>query len=90
MTLSELGLSNPLEDLRNSQKIEKRIDVEILNPNEEWTNKDLSSCILKSDPECDLSSKYMVDMQLTYFCGSSIEVYFLDLNLKNPITQVGV
>ena len=58
-------------------------------PNEEWINKDLSSCILKSDPECDLSSKYMVDMQLTYFCGSSIEVYFLDLNLKNPITQVG-
>ena len=58
-------------------------------PNEEWINKDLSSCILKSDPECDLSSKYMVDMQLTYFCGSSIEVYFLDLNIKNPITQVG-
>ena len=58
-------------------------------PNEEWTNKDLSSCILKSDPECDLSSKYMVDMQLTYFCGSSIEVYFLDLNLKSPITQIG-
>ena len=51
------------------------LDKKYQYPNEEWTNKDLSSCILKSDPECDLSSKYMVDMQLTYFCGSSIEVF---------------
>ena len=33
--------------------------------------KNLSTCILHNDPECDLSTNYLIEQQLTYFCGSA-------------------
>ena len=42
-------------------------------PNQDWFAKDLSECILTNDPECDFGSDYLIEQQLTYFCGSAPE-----------------
>lgn len=43
-------------------------------PSIQWFTKDLSQCILENDIECDFSSNdYLIEQQLTYFCGSAPE-----------------
>jgi hypothetical protein len=42
-------------------------------PSLEWFSKDLSQCILENDIECDFSNDYLIEQQLTYFCGSAPE-----------------
>ena len=42
-------------------------------PSTKWFEKDLSECILQQDPECNFSSQYFQEQQLTYFCGSAPE-----------------
>ena len=45
----------------------------IERPNQDWFEKDLSQCILTNDPECDFGPGYLIEQQLTYFCGSAPE-----------------
>ena len=37
-----------------------------------WFQKDFNACVLGGDPECQIGGGGQ-DMQLTYFCGSSIQ-----------------
>ena len=47
----------------------------ILKPPKEWFEKNISSCVLFGDPECQYNpeSAYPKQQILTYFCGSSPE-----------------
>ena len=42
-------------------------------PNHDWFERDISQCILSNDSECDFGSDYLIEQQLTYFCGSAPE-----------------
>ena len=47
----------------------------LLQPPQEWFDKDINTCIISGDSECQFNpeSKYLKEHQLTYFCGSSPE-----------------
>ena len=38
-----------------------------------WFGKNLTNCISSNDLECDFDFPYLVEFQLTYFCGSAPE-----------------
>ena len=40
---------------------------------QEWFEKEVSTCILTNDPECEFTPNYLIEQQLTYFCGSAPE-----------------
>ena len=49
-------------------------------PPRSWLQKDLSSCVLSGDLECQVGGGGQ-DMQLTYFCGSHLQC----ANSSNPL-----
>ena len=65
-----MGHNSFFEGLNQKSNSDK---VSHFRPNEDWFKKDLSDCILTTDPECDFGTDYLIEQQLTYFCGSSPE-----------------
>ena len=60
---------------KNSSYHRKQWKIHQGIPPKEWFEKNISSCVLSGDPECQYNpeSNYPTEQILTYFCGSSPE-----------------
>ena len=55
---------------------------------EQWRRKDLSSCVLTGDPECQLEQGRAADLPIAYFCG--IAEYCDLVGDKSALAQVNI